>query len=87
MDREMDDERVCSMCGDSIEEDAEFFELDDGSIVCESCYEFDTEECGLCGGRYPKDDMEFFGDDIGISGNGFRAAGEERVSIVSRLSG
>lgn len=62
----MDEERVCSMCDEAIGEDDEFFVLDDGSIVCESCYEYNTEECGLCGGRFPEDDMEFFGDDIRI---------------------
>ena len=54
------------MCNEPIEEDEESFELNDGSIVCESCYDNNTEECGLCGGRFPEDDMEFFGDDLRI---------------------
>lgn len=62
----MEEEKICSMCSEPIGEDEESFELDDGSIVCESCYEYNTEECGLCGGRFPEDDMEFFGDDIRI---------------------
>ena len=58
----MDEEKVCAICEEPIEEDEEFFTLEDGSVVCESCYENSTEECAMCGGRFHEDDMTFWGD-------------------------
>ncbi len=63
----MAEEKKCAICGDIIDEedeDQEYQELDDGRIVCESCYEFSTKECDECGRRFPEDELEPWGDDM-----------------------
>ena len=56
------EELLCDFCGEPIEEDDEKHTLDDGSIICSSCYEYSFRECEMCGKVVPKDDLTFWGD-------------------------
>ena len=59
----MDEMMACDLCGAEIE-DGDYYELSDGRIVCEDCYDNETDECGECGERFPVDDLEYWGDDF-----------------------
>ena len=56
------DELKCSMCGEKIEEDEEQYTLEDGTIICESCFDDDYFICALCERIVPIDDMKLWGD-------------------------
>ena len=49
--------RVCADCGCVIEENEEYFELSDGSVICESCFENDYFICDDCGSIEPIDNV------------------------------
>ena len=58
-------ELKCADCGELIEEDNDYEELEDGTILCETCYEeryADCVECVICGEMKPADDMEPWGE-------------------------
>ena len=46
---------VCADCGCVIEENEEYFELSDGSVICESCFNEDYFVCEDCGSIEPLD--------------------------------
>ena len=55
-------ELECSNCGELIEEGDEYEELEDGTILCEPCYEELYSECVICGEMKLADDMQPWGD-------------------------
>ena len=67
----MDELIECALCGEEIEDD-EYHELADGRIVCDSCYELETDECGECGERFHEDDLEYWGDDFRLCPDCFK---------------
>lgn len=59
----MDENRICDCCGEEInEEEEDFYELEDGTILCSSCYENEYDECAMCGEIVRIDDMFPWGD-------------------------
>ena len=57
----MDEERICSECGEPIDEDDEF-EVVDGEYYCSSCFGDNFFECTRCGEIRPIDDATWWGD-------------------------
>ena len=56
-------ELVCAVCGEEIDEDSDYTELEDGRTVCEGC-SFEVRECCICGKMGLEDEMESWGDDM-----------------------
>jgi hypothetical protein len=56
------DELKCSRCGELIEEDDDRYQLEDGSVVCSTCFEYEFFECEMCGKITSADDMKYWGD-------------------------
>ena len=63
--------KICAECGEPIEENEEtegedgekgYVELEDGTILCECCYEEMYGTCEMCGAIVPRDELEFWGD-------------------------
>ena len=50
----MKDERICSCCGEKIEND-DCYELD-GQLLCENCWSEQTTTCVRCGERIWRED-------------------------------
>ena len=60
----MDEERICALCEETLEEDDEGHLLEDGRLVCDSCFEYSCGQCDSCGGYFEEDDLEHWGDDM-----------------------
>ena len=59
----MDEERICSKCGEPIDEDDEdAVELEDGSWVCSCCFDEYYFTCDICGEIAPVEDSAYWGD-------------------------
>jgi len=59
---EIDEISVCANCGAVLEEDDEQYTLEDGSVVCEDCYDEMFAACDLCGERVPVEELSYWGD-------------------------
>ena len=56
-------EKICDCCGEIInEEESEFYELEDGRIICETCFDYHFGKCEMCGKITEQDDLTFWGD-------------------------
>ena len=54
----------CSNCGEPIEEDEEYETLEDGSLLCSSCFDELYAQCVMCGKAVLRDDLKPWGDDL-----------------------
>ena len=52
----------CTNCGEDIEPGDEYFEQEDGSVLCPGCFDFAYPKCEFCGKRVSEDDIMFWGD-------------------------
>lgn len=52
----------CSNCGRNIKPGDEYYEPEEGSVLCPGCYDGAFPKCEFCGERVPEDDMEYWGD-------------------------
>lgn len=60
----MEEERICALCGEMLEEDDEGNYLKDGRLVCESCFDCNCGSCDYCGESFEEDDLTYWGDDL-----------------------
>ncbi len=52
----------CANCGEIIEPGDEYFEQEDGSVLCPGCFDFAYPKCEFCGERVSEDDIKYWGD-------------------------
>ena len=55
----MDEERICALCEETLEEDDEGHLLEDGRLVCDSCFEYSCGQCDSCGGYFEEDHKSY----------------------------
>lgn len=53
---------ICAECGEEIDEDSEYRELEDGTVLCEFCYDELYSECCICGKAVLADELLPWGD-------------------------
>ena len=56
------EERICANCGFDIEEDEEYHVTEDGSILCDNCFDTLYGICYMCEKITLIDDLEYWGD-------------------------
>ncbi len=59
----MEEERICALCGEKLEDDDEGRFLKDGRLVCDCCAEFRCAVCDECEELVEEDEMTFWGED------------------------
>ena len=69
---ELQELRICALCGEELEEDDEGQKLKDGRIVCENCAEYNCGCCDQCGDYVEEDDLTYWGDDMRLCPDCFK---------------
>ncbi len=59
-----DNRLICSCCGEIIDEDDSYYELEDGSIICDSCFDDQYGICDSCGKVELSDELTYWGDSL-----------------------
>ena len=59
----MEEERICALCEEELEEDDKGHVLKDGRLVCDSCFEYSCAKCDDCGEYVEEDELDYWGDD------------------------
>jgi len=68
----MEEERICALCEEELEEDDEGHILKDGRLVCDGCFEYSCAACDDCGEYVEEDDLEYWGDDYRLCEDCFK---------------
>lgn len=56
------DELKCAECGEIITEEGERYTLEDGTVICEECFDASYGKCDFCDRIVPEDELIGYGD-------------------------